>query len=289
MCPYCKRGVHKEAVCYSKLKDDYLKHYPNQPPPARQWIERVVKEGHKMPVNRGNVIKTLGTPPAAHTTGQQAPIDQLGDTYLAYLAQLGQSPPTPASVWCADSGATKHLCKNKELFTEYTPFHTPQFIQGATEGMTSQVLGWGRVDLHHRDSSNGYTNTLQQHQVLHVPNLHDNLLSLTRLDKHGLNMELGKGQCVITKGGDSYGTRTLHGGLYVLDYESSTGKAFVAQQEHPQEATDSTGTITALSTTLPAGLHTKSRPVEGQGEEEERTHKRPDATPLTPRDSLPYS
>jgi len=79
--------------------------------------------------------------------------------------------PKPAQQWCADSGATKHMCKGKALFTEYRPLTSPAYIQEATRSMRS-VLGKGTVE-QRRHTEHGST-TLVLHHVLFVPTLHDN-------------------------------------------------------------------------------------------------------------------
>ena len=83
----------------------------------------------------------------------------------------------------------------------------------------------------------GEQNTLQLNRVLHVPDLHDNLLSLTSLDKHGLHVQLGEGTCSIKQGDSVFGVGHLQGGIYMLHYPQC---APPKQSAHPDPAPTTT-------------------------------------------------
>lgn len=83
--------------------------------------------------------------------------------------------------------------------------------------MRAPVLGKREVTLQ-AGSLTGEPNTLTLTGVLHVPDLHDNLLSLTRLDKRGFRVQLGEGNCSIRYGGEGFREGHLKGGIYVVHY-----------------------------------------------------------------------
>lgn len=245
LCTHCERGVHEGAICYSKLREDYMRQYPGQPSPPTPWLWRIVRAGKRLPIQWAPVIKEFG-----HPSQSGKPPKLLGHTRQAHCTYMDNhrkhTPSSSPQLWCADSGATKHMCKDKTLFTQYTPFHTRGYIQGATQGMTSPVVGKGQVELVQHDTS-GQSHTLVLHDVLHVPTLHDNLLSLTRLDHHGLTVSMGDRQCKIENGGITYGQGTLVEGLYVLEYPGSES-TLQARQAHGPLSSTPPRTATTLST-----------------------------------------
>jgi len=123
--------------------------------------------------------------------------------------------------------------------------------------MRSPVLGRGTVPLSHTTSI-GETNILELQEELHVPALHDNLLSLTRLDRHGLKMQLGDGQCQIRKGGHSYGLGEIVGGIYIMHYP---GMDKARRSGTPESDSVTPNSVQQGAPTTPAG--SEGTPTQG--------------------------
>jgi len=77
-------------------------------------------------------------------------------------------------------------------------------------------------------------------EVLHVPALHDNLLSLSRLDKHGLAVNLALESCTISQGGHCFGQGHLKHGIYFIQYNREHAKVGSRQNTDHRRNTKST-------------------------------------------------
>ncbi|KAJ7209803.1 hypothetical protein C8J57DRAFT_975774, partial [Mycena rebaudengoi] len=78
--------------------------------------------------------------------------------------------------WLADSGATSHVCRNRELFATYSA------QQGTITGLGGHTItsfGRGTVKLDFKIDNKVQTVTFTD--VVHAPNAINNLLSLSRL------------------------------------------------------------------------------------------------------------
>lgn len=73
--------------------------------------------------------------------------------------------------WILDSGATDHMTGTSQLFSSYTPCAGNQKVKIA-DGSSANVAGKGTVSL---------SSCLTLHDVLHVPHLSYNLLSVSKL------------------------------------------------------------------------------------------------------------
>ncbi|XP_039165345.1 uncharacterized protein LOC120291714 [Eucalyptus grandis] len=82
--------------------------------------------------------------------------------------------------WVVDSGATRHICANKNAFSSYTPVGEGEEIIYLGDSRTAQVLGKGKVLLKLTSGK-----TLALNDVLHVPNIRANLVSVVLLGKVG--------------------------------------------------------------------------------------------------------
>ncbi|KAL0413455.1 UNVERIFIED_CONTAM: hypothetical protein Sradi_1547200 [Sesamum radiatum] len=95
--------------------------------------------------------------------------------------------------WWYDSGATIHVCNDKNLFKDY---------EIATEGQkvlmgnanTATVLGKGTVEVHFTSGKK-----LLLTNVLHVPEIRKNLVSAALLCKKGLKTVIESDKLIFTK------------------------------------------------------------------------------------------
>ncbi|CAJ2637428.1 unnamed protein product [Trifolium pratense] len=121
--------------------------------------------------------------------------------------------------WILDTGASKHLCANKELFHQ---------IEDAVDGecvfmgnsATAGVLGKGKILLKLTSGK-----TLSLSDVLYVPSLRRKLISGSCLNRAGLKLVFEADKVVITKNGNFVGKGYLADGLFVLNTIPKTSNA----------------------------------------------------------------
>ena len=114
--------------------------------------------------------------------------------------------------WCVDSGASQNMTfeldtlTNVEMFDEPTPVYL---------GDKSVVLSHGKGQTRLRTDSDG--NCLTLNEVLFVPKLAKNLLSVRSMTKRGAEVRFTGDRCIATKNGQSLTIgRSTNGSLYKL-------------------------------------------------------------------------
>ena len=90
---------------------------------------------------------------------------------------------TNSKNWVVNSGSTRHIYANKDVFTSYTPVRDKENVVFLGDSHTAQVLGKGKVML-----KLTLGKTLALNDVLHVPNIKENLVSIVLLGKWHLNL-----------------------------------------------------------------------------------------------------
>src|SRR5271169_359326 len=98
---------------------------------------------------------------------------------MAYVANMAVAQkllkPDNEGMWCMDCGANKHMLPHKDTFIDYQPVvNNPKNVVGIGTSIL-KVTGRGNVKL-----SDKYGNSAIMQDVLHVPQLRNGLLSLTR-------------------------------------------------------------------------------------------------------------
>jgi hypothetical protein len=79
--------------------------------------------------------------------------------------------------WIIDSGASHHMATKEEVFSSLSPCSRPPILMGDDTPLA--VAGEGRVELHNGSFEN----------VLHVPNISMNLLSVYQIAQKGKKVE----------------------------------------------------------------------------------------------------
>ncbi|CAH9072258.1 unnamed protein product, partial [Cuscuta europaea] len=109
-----------------------------------------------------------------------------------------------------DTGATRHICSNRELFTTFEPSNGEKVWMG--NSAHSAVQGVGKVVL---KMTSGKELTLNQ--VLFVPEIRKNLISGSLLNKHGFRMVFESDKLVLSKSGMYVGKGYTCDGLFKLN------------------------------------------------------------------------
>lgn len=126
---------------------------------------------------------------------------------IAFVANL-----TPAQ-WTIDSGASKHMCTHKHWFSSLKPYQTEIFVANNAK-VLSKGIGTVRIM-----TSSGFKVI---REVLYVPDLSTNLISVSALTGMGLQVNFLDKICNITgANGNQLLTGKLVNGLYKLSCDPS--------------------------------------------------------------------
>lgn len=117
-----------------------------------------------------------------------------------------------------DSGATRHMTYSRDVFSEYVQLKTPKIVKTAN---SSLVYGFGignvRVLVFTDDLQ---VKTLVLTDVLYVPDLAGNLISVSQLQDEGISVQTTAGQkhpMVLTRDGSTVAHAARIGSQYILD------------------------------------------------------------------------
>ena len=177
-CWYCKKSGHKWMGCPTK---------PTEWKPAQA---------------RANVA----------AQGSELHQPKIPEAWVAVAAEAfsTQSSEASDSEWVIDSGCTMHMTPNKEWFSKLEPPSYNCIVVG--NGARVPVEGEGSVII---TTSQGLSVSLDR--VLYVPQLTVSLLSVSVMDKAGMEVSHKKGKCKIKREDGSVVVEgPLEGSLYKL-------------------------------------------------------------------------
>ena len=121
--------------------------------------------------------------------------------------------------WVMDSGATAHMCKDREAFVDYTGATRTRIVSSAKNSARLTVLGQGTVNLRIWNGTAWINARLEN--VLHVQDLNKNLFSLTAVTSRGMKVEISRDGCIVSKGEHVVATGSRRGMLMILNVERS--------------------------------------------------------------------
>ena len=196
------------------------------------WILKAEKEGRKDP---GAGKKTKSSEKATTMTVQEdSDSDSVG--LIAGHALSVSSSSETSSTWIIDSGATCHMCLDSEIFTTLYQLEDPiDVVLG--DGRTLVAVGRGKVVLDMVLPS-GESKPCTLHNVLYVPSLSYNLLSVAKASQRGKTVEFTKSACyVVDKHHKMVAKATKVGSLYQLDHKLNHKRASFAEKADSKEDT----------------------------------------------------
>jgi len=187
-CTHCKRPGHDESKCWDK--------YP-----------------HLRPNRRGLLAAANVNSPAEVQDHESS-----GDEFICLVAtsstalNVTESAPSKNS-WVIDTGATAHMSFDKSLISEFQECSAFQVGMGDESSVTA--FGYGSVLLTLCVSGRKLLCKLKN--VLYVPKLSYNLMSISAIDEQGFKTEFIDGACRVSKGTIVAAEGTLKKGLYILN------------------------------------------------------------------------
>lgn len=148
-----------------------------------------------------------------------------GKSFISVLST--GKPQIQDGAWYIDSGATSHMSHNRDGFKNFKSYTDEVDTAGAEK---IKVTGVGSVNLNIYDE-NGDPSNINVDDVLYVPNLAANLLSVKVITQKGFKVTFEKDTCTILDDeGEFMAKAVLSGGLYKLSQPPSK-KIFVAKTQ----------------------------------------------------------
>jgi hypothetical protein len=215
-CWYCEAKGHVKVKCYKWLKDtDEGRKYAEKHPEAAK--ER-----------SSSSLPTPGTKGALTPEKAQAVVEPADE--VCWEAGV---PRQACTDWILDSGCTRHMTSNREAFTDYS---TVQRTVEVANGSVLLGIGLGSIRL--AVSVEGHVRSIVLTDVLHVPQIKGNLISVARLQDKGIVVETTAPPAVramvIKHQGRTIGMATRVGNAFILDVP--TDRAYPTN-EHAAPAT----------------------------------------------------
>ena len=131
-------------------------------------------------------------------------------------AFVTSSAKTEMGRWLIDSGASSHMTYQKELFSEYHSFKTPEKVC-LGDGRSVEALGSGKIPVLMAIGNGGMTKGAF-YNALYVPKISHNLFSVRAASEKGKAMRFDDKNCYIyDKYNNICGVGEIEGKLYYLN------------------------------------------------------------------------
>ena len=227
-CSYCKKSGHTEGVCYKKhgYPVGHPLHVPDQDPRATFACTVFIVHDER------RTVTTTATPPVSDTVAVASTVPPSPTS-----APLALSTQPATSEWLVDSGASQHICASADWYATYQPVSDKSVIVANGQ----RIPAVGRGDIHVDIQINGRSESGTFRDVLYVPGMAYNLLSVTRMTEAGLNVAFRGKDCIIrSKDGRVIGRATRKVGttsMYALHIRPHAGVAQVTVANFAVEET----------------------------------------------------
>ena len=194
----------------------------------RKYCRDLIKSEKECQKEKDDKKKTQKATPA-HTRSS----DSESSGFIASHA-LSALSPNEKYAWIVDSGATCHMCHNKNSFSALYELKEPiDVVLG--DGHSLTATGRGKVVLD-MVLPNGESKSCTLHDVLYVPKLAYNLISVTKASHTGKVVKFTKSACyVLDKSHKIIAKATRVGSLYQLDHKSNHQRASIVKQPEIKE------------------------------------------------------
>ena len=197
-CHYCGKRGHIQKDCY----------------------EREDKRSEKRPLcnhcgKLGHVEKDCYE--LRNKSGNRKNEDSTSIGLIAVHALAADSEQTcQRDIWIIDSGSTCHICCNETMFDKMEDMGTPQIVT-LGDGRSIETTKRGTVQLKLKQVDGSYKNATL-HDVLYVPELSYNLLSITKSTSRGKTVRFDEATCeILNEDQEIVGLATKYGSLYYLN------------------------------------------------------------------------
>lgn len=189
-CTHCGRKGHGSDNCFA---------------PGGK-MEKSAPAWYKPPAN----MKGSGQEANAATTTTPSTSSNQETARMTYRVSADRNHTGPI----LDSGSTSHMINDKAYLDSYIEFAEPLVIGSAKSGSSMRSLGSGILTL--KFIRDGYIHTLTLSDVLYVPELDTDLISVSKLEDDGVHLEFKNSRCYFSKENQVFGYAERAGALYHL-------------------------------------------------------------------------
>ncbi|UYV75574.1 hypothetical protein LAZ67_13000650, partial [Cordylochernes scorpioides] len=211
-CSFCHKPNHSKEECW---------HY--------QKRNNSNKEYKYVNFRRGNVPKYTNQ----SSVTQEQSINQRTTKGLNPKALNCTQREASVHNWFIDSGATSHMAYDESFFTELNREQTQNVVVANGNKLQAKGIGQGEIKV---ITPQGKTDTLLLTKVLYIPELTDNLLSVSAATSNGCKVTFNRDWCTIERDNTALANGILDNGMYRLHLDDNpqtrTFKANVAKQNH---------------------------------------------------------
>ena len=195
-----KKGTKKPFTCHFCHKPG---HYKKD---CRKYLASLRKQG-------------------ANATEKREPPSNDGEAFVTIHALAANS----SGSWIVDSGATCHMCNDKNLFVDLRHLSNPQQVTlGDGSSLEGPAEGTVKLDT---ILPGGSTQKCRLENVLFVPKLSYSLLSVSKASEVGKTTKFNKSGCqILNKEKKIVASATRVGNLYYLKYHRKEQNLNVAEK-----------------------------------------------------------
>ena len=224
-CNKCHKVGHVEADCYTNTKKKCNKCYKvgHNTNECRRNNNNNNSSNHH---NRNNNTSNYKNNKNDDDNNDQE--TEYGNYFLPVINE-----PINSNTWILDSGASKHVCTNKEIMNNMQPLPTAITIKCANK-QAVQLKETGRVRLNLINSAREIFVTFKE--VAYAPTFQCNILSVGMLVKAGLKVVFGDtGAMAIDNKGTVIITAKKFGNLFIVTLVKPVEYANAVTEEKPEE------------------------------------------------------
>jgi len=266
-CSHCKKKGHKKSEC-RKLKKEKAEQEAAKNSSATP-SSTSGNSNSTSPSSATAKIAVTSDPPASDTdvirlfhavaVPRSRSAERPSTTCEHVLqAKIDSGPQSLEAGWIINSGASRNMCAHCDWFHHYSPLVNPMDVILGDDSAI-QATGVGRISIRMHAEGKSLPTVLQD--ILHVPELHSNLLSVSHFAKRGSEMQfVGEGCSILDQHKRVACKGDLRGSLYVMRITTiSTSESahiavldsFPAKGEDPPEAAliaDNSGSKVTIDT-----------------------------------------
>ena len=215
-CTYCTFRGHEAQECRKKKKDEEEKAASKAASSGSKSSTSGGSSGSSgtsgtstakanVAIAKNDVIRILDSDPE--------PDDDETEIHCALASRVGNDSDT-ADKWILDSGATRTMCSNRHWFHTFTRLPRPINVF-LGDDYAIPATGQGRI-LIASDTGNKKHWVLED--VLYVPKIKRNLLSVPQFMRRGAELRFAGEKCsIVNRQGETTCTGRLHGDMLVMD------------------------------------------------------------------------